>query len=229
MHCLSLLRQGIRPFLPLLLLSASLLHAVAQPEDSTPPQLNITLRTLALNRDAATYTYWSAGQIKEFPLPYDAVSQAFDYTGPSPMLVFRGRPNPELDLEAQAIGKITLTETMRDIVLICTTAAGSFNYLPLRQDTLPLGSFCFINTTTDPVGGLLDQERLVIQPGQVSVVTEDNFSEKRVPIRMASQVDNQWEMFYSSSWSVPGNKRVFIIVYNDSDSGKLNIRGANLR
>lgn len=231
MHSFSLLTRSLRRLLPLALLPALLLHAAAQSDVAEQPQFNVTLRTLALKQDASKYTYISGGQIRDFPLPYDAVSHSFNYTGPSPMLVFRGRPDMEQDLHSQAVGRIALSAAMRETILICATDARDFSYLPLNADAsaLPVGSFCFVNATAAPVGGLLDQERLVIQPGQFSVVTEDNFSEKRVPIRMAHQVDDQWEMFYSSSWSIPGNKRVFIIVYNDPGSDKPSIRGANLR
>ena len=98
----------------------------------------------------------------------------------------------------------------------------------MNLEAFPAGAFCFINATTDRVVGLLGEEKIAIQPGSTFMVEEDDFEARRVPIKMAYLNEaTDWRVFYSSKWTVLGDKRSFIVIYRDERSGKLRARGVN--
>jgi hypothetical protein len=133
-------------------------------------------------------------------------------------------------LPEQAITTIAIDPGSREATFVCVSRKGMLSCMkiPIDLDRFPAGAFCFINATTDQVIGILGEEKIAIQPGANFIVKADNFEMRRIPIKMAFMDDtDQWRMFYSSKWTVLGQKRSFIIIFRDQRTGKLHARGVN--
>jgi len=197
-----------------------------------PGGVRLAFKTLFLNNPATEYTYLSEGEIKPFPVGLDLLSSEAVYVGSGPILVFAGKPNLEESLPEQAVTSIPVDSSSSKVTFICLSGGGSLNCVKIATNlnAFPKGAFCFINATTDRVVGLLGEEKIAIQPGGTFIVKSDNFDVRRVPIKMAYMDDStEWRVFYSSKWTVLGEKRSFIIIYRDERSGRLRARGVNFR
>lgn len=195
-----------------------------------PGGVRLAFKTLFLNNPATEYTYLSEGEIKPFPVGLDLLSSEAVYVGSGPILVFAGKPNLEESLPEQAVATIPVDSISTKVTFICMSNASSLNCVKIETNlnAFPVGAFCFINATTDRVVGLLGEEKITIKPGATFMVEADDFEARRVPIKMAYLNEStDWRVFYSSKWSVLGDKRSFIIIYRDERSGKLRARGVN--
>jgi hypothetical protein len=190
----------------------------------------LAFKTLFLSSPATEYTYLSDGEILPFPVGVDMLSSEAIYVGSSPLLVFAGQPNLEESLPEQAITTIVLDPGSREATFICISREGLLSCVNIPSDLaiFPPGAFCFINATTDRVVGILGEEKIAIQPGAAFTVKADNFEMRRIPIKMAFMDEtDQWRMFYSSKWTLLGQKRSFIIIFRDQRTSKLHARGVN--
>ncbi|MDQ8193862.1 hypothetical protein QEH59_05470 [Coraliomargarita sp. SDUM461004] len=196
------------------------------------PVYDVSFQTLFLNRSSETFTYLNQGRVETLPVNYDIVSQTVRYQGTSPMLIFRGEPNLEAgDLERQAVARIPLISLESEFTLICASENGNLACMPINSsnETMPRGTFCFINATSNQVIGVLEAERISIPPRSFEMVPGDNLESRRIPIRLAFMAEEEWEVFYSTEWTALGQKRAFVIVYNSPRNGRLTVRGVEFR
>ena len=192
-----------------------------------------SFQTLFINVPSVEFTYLSDGKIKPLPVGLDLLSQSVNFVGDTPLiLIFSGQPDTKKNLLEQAIASIPLDEHTGKFTLICLALNEALNCVKIETsiDAFPLGAFCFVNATTNSVVGLLGDERMAIQPGGNFILNIDNFDMRRVPIKMAYMDEgDDWQMFYSSKWTVQRHTRSFIIIYRDQRNGKLIARGVDFK
>lgn len=192
-----------------------------------------SFQTLFINVPTVEYTYLSEGKIKPLPVGLDLLSQSVKFVGDTPLiLIFSGQPDNRKNLREQAIATIPIDEHTGKFALICLALNQVLHCVKveINIDAFPLGAFCFVNATTDSVVGLLGDERMAIQPGGNLILNTDNFNTRRVPIKMAHMnEEDDWQMFYSSKWTVQRQSCSFIIIYRDQRNGKMIARGVDFK
>lgn len=230
-------------FMAILCLTYSPAHAQVPETDTTINTQNLAaddlvlasrvqFNTLFLEKPTQDYTYFSQGEIKPFPVGIDLLSPKTDYAGQGPIWVFSGTPNIEQSLAEQAVATIPVTPGYSQTTFICAPSGSLLSCVPVNVDvtSFPKGSFMFINATADQVIGLLGKEKVAIQPGQFHLVRDDNFEARRIPIQLAHFKESQdWNIFYSTKWTVLGEGRSFIVIYKDASTERMLVRGINFR
>ncbi|MEM0965357.1 MAG: hypothetical protein AAGJ81_04275 [Verrucomicrobiota bacterium] len=193
-------------------------------------EVSFSFRTLFLDSPSREFTFLSEGEIRPFPIGFDLLSKRASYRGDGSLMIFSQEPNLEKDLEDQAVATVSFVRTDSMVTLICFDTGDKLECLKVDSDfgVFPKGTFCFINATADQVVGLLGEERISISPGSLFKAKAEDFDTRRVPIKMAYLDDaGEWRVFYSSKWTMLGEKRSFIIIYWDEQSRRLRARGVN--
>ncbi len=211
----------LRPFTLLLCLLPSVL--VAQSEPPQPARL----RFLFIDESPGQYTIKLPDGYRPVSAnPYE-ISAPFFPADLKPLAVYKTLPDPEtgkpVPIKIATVNSPTNTPSA--LVIITPRPAASPDTTPVYQVELldsnpadfPAGSIRIINRSPVNMAGQFSDSRVVIAPGQASVVRPAADARHRILFKIAIQVqrDAGWELIQDSMTVIrPAERMVGILVYS---------------
>lgn len=86
------------------------------------------------------------------------------------------------------------------------------------------GDIRFVNFTTQPVVGVLDEETLRLKPGALETVAPDSNKEKGVGVKLAAYLGEKWEPFFSARWPYREKVRLLVLFLPEEGTGKVTMK-----
>lgn len=166
---------------------------------------------------------------KEIPLEVLDASRSrfYDYSGPTKIVVYRIAPGPDGKNVRQTVATadISAAGPWPLLVFMKDKAKGpdAIRIVPLADDldAFPAPRFRFVNFTPVPLGLVLGQERVVVQPNQLHsldpALRSDGAPETRYFV-VSIATEEGPKLLYANNWVVRPSQRTLVFIFAEDNA-----------
>jgi hypothetical protein len=211
----------------LVLAACSVCPLFAQEEAET---IRATLRGLAWERTIKDLYLRSAGEYKRMVIPSGGLSLEYEYEGPAELRFFRKGPEgPEgRPTWLPATPPRTLSNGTNYLFVFREDTGQPENYAVAMHESdptgFPAGAYRFFNFSRHPLACRLGPIEFSVPPGGSRIVPMNPPAENHFVTFLAHEVEGQWELLFKTKWAWYPNKRSYVFVSPDPESGEVSLK-----
>ncbi len=158
----------------------------------------------------------------------DFRSEQYSYMGPNPIVFFREVMGPEGILIKQPIASASIPNGMTHALLIFNklespdSAGREYRILVIDDGStnFPWGSFRVFNFSEHQIGGIIADEKFVIQPKSFQTISPKYDDDKNMGVRFSINFEGEWIPAMSTRWRYHDTGRNLVFLTTETTNIK---------